>query len=330
MTNEAIDYDNATEEELAALRGDNLEETQGESQDAPAVEEEAEPPVVEDKQAPVTADEGADKTEPEVESEGESPAAAQAEEEEPPTFMIPKSRYDAVMARLREAEAKNQQPEAAQPVREQPQQDPVLARMAEIDAEVATAVQDGDGQKAASLMAESRELQNQMFQQQLAMTSQSTSAQAIEQVKYDTLVEQVERFVPAVNPDGDAYDEGMVLEVQELMEAFQAKGHASSEALIRALNYVSPGWDDPNAKSETQSKDEGEVDAASETPKPAPKKTEVAKNVADAKATPPVMDAGVNSDEAGIKGQLDVMKLPDEEFEKLTEAQLAEFRGDNF
>ena len=41
------------------------------------------------------------------------------------------------------------------------------------------------------------------------------------------------------------------------------------------------------------------------------------------------MDEGDNSDTSGVGGKLNVMKLTDEEFENLSEEELAELRGDN-
>jgi len=317
-----IDFDKVSEEELAAMRGDNLEtEDATEAEQAP----EAEPAPEAELETEVTqeAEQEAEPETPEVEEEPEA-----AEPEAAPTFMIPKSRYDAVMARLKEAEAKSQPQEQAPA--QQEQQAPTVSRMTEIDSEIAEAVKEADGDKVSALMAESRNLQAQAFQQQLQQTSTQTSAQAIEQVKYDTLVEQIETFIPEVDPDGDVYDDGLVVEVQELTSAFQAKGHSSSDALLRALNYVKPGWNNPNAEIQSEADSATETPAKAETKeKPESKKTNVARNLADAKTTPPKMDEGTNSDTAGRAEKLDVMKLSDAEFEKLTEKELAALRGDD-
>ena len=319
MEAENIDYENATEEQLAELRGDNFEgsaetppETTGESESVPEPETSKEVADPEPK-----ADDGSAETEAAAEAEETPP-----EPEKPATqdFMIPKSRYDAVMARLKEAE-KREQAQPQQAPAPQPEVDPITARLNEIDAEIATAVKDGDGDKAAQLMAESRNIQTRMFSEQLQQTSQQTSSAAIQQVQYDTLVEQVEYYLPETNPDSEAYDEGLVLEVQELMGAFEAKGYTSANALNAALGYVRPGWNSEQQQEEQPA-------AQQEPPPPEPKKTDVKRNIEDAKAQPPKMEEGDNSDSAGLRGQIDVMKLSDSEFEKLTEKQLAELRGD--
>lgn len=345
-----IDFDNISEEELAAMRGDNFEaEDSSESQPTPEVETEAEvdePPASAEQEA----SEGTETaTEDSGEGEASGDAVAEAsqeaneednqdadDKEAAPTFMIPKSRYDAVMARLKEAEARNEanQQQQAPQTQTAPQEksDPVASRMVEIDSEIAEAVKEADGDKVSKLMAESRELQAQLFKQQLNQTSSQTSAQAIEQVKYDNLVEQIEYLIPEVNPDGDVYDDGLVVEVQELSSAFMAQGHSSSDSLIRALNYIKPGWNEPDAETETESNagtnDSGKTETKTEKA-PEPKKTDVARNLADAKTTPPTMDEGTNSDTAGRSEKIDVMKLTDAEFEKLTEKELAALRGDD-
>ena len=329
---DSIDFDTATEEELAALRGDNLDEATGEdavpenteaaADGAPAGEEEA--AAVEDATETEAAAEGVGEATPDEPDGAETEAAA--EDIPKQDFMIPKSRYDSVMARLKEMEKLQQEAPPAVEVAPQQQDvtDPRASRLTEIDQEIAVAVRDGDGDKTSALMTEARQIQSEMFQEQMAQAGQNSSNAAVEQVRYDTLVESVETLIPETNPDGDEYDEGLVLEVQELMRAFTATGNTPYEALRRSLNYVKPGWDSPH---ETQTQDQAEGKAPeSETPEP--KKTDVKRNIADAKATPPSMDEGANSDAAGRASSLDVMKISDEEFEKLSEKQLAELRGD--
>ena len=63
-------------------------------------------------------------------------------------------------------------------------------------------------------------------------------------------------------------------------------------------------------------------------PKPPARKTDVKKNLDAKRNQPPAMRSGVDSDKAGLRGNIDPMKLSDDEFAKLTEQQLAQMRGD--
>lgn len=303
-----IDFDNATEDQLAALRGDSLE-AKTEEPEANMEEPEAESEV----QAQAA----------EVEPEGEPAQEPEPEpEQKTPPLMIPKSRYDAVMARLKALEAQSQQPQQQpEPVEQAPDLD---SQLAEIDAQIADAVKDGDGEKAAALMRQSRMLQMEMMQQQLSQVQTTATTASRESIKYDALVDAVEQLLPEVNPDNaDTYDDGLVMQISELKDAFERQGKSPSEALRRALNYVKPGWDQPPVAQEPSPSPVKET-------KPAPRQTDVRKNLDAAKSQPPRMDSGENSDVAGLKGKIDVFKLPDKDFESLTEEQLAELRGDNY
>ena len=299
----ADDYDSMTEDQLSTLRGD-------EPQAAPEVETpapEAEPVALPEAETP----------EPE-----EAPEAPAAPEPDPKPYMIPKSRYDAVMGRLRAAEAKlSERPVAEAPPPPPPPPGPSIdERLTELDVEYTKALADGQYEEAAKLMSQARALERSMFSQALNQVATQTRTQANvetrEQLRYDGLLAEVERLVPAVAPDSDSYDEGLVAEISELATAFEARGARAADALEKALNYVFPtGW----------------RPTAATTPAPAKARTtDVRRNAEAAKSLPPKLTAGESSDKAGITGKLDIMKLSDAELEKLTETQLAQLRGDLF
>ena len=335
MDPDKIDYETATEEELAELRGDTIGEdaektavSKEEASNDGASDGEAEDKV-EDLAKSDSDAEGVGEAAPDKSDETKTETTA--EDSSKQDFMIPKSRYDSVMARLKEAEARNREQDEADSKKQEDQIEPIDVRLAEIDKQIAEAVSNSEGEKAAELMAQSRELQAEMFSSQMQESSQTSSAQAIEQVRYDNLLATVERLVPEINPDSENYDTGLVIEVQDLKTAFEAKGNSSSNSLVRALNYVRPGWDTPN-ETETENTDQADdkQDEKAEETKPDAKKTDVEKNIKDAKATPPRMDEGDNSDTGGKGSEVDVMKLSDNEFEKLSEEQLSRLRGDHF
>ncbi len=302
----ADEFDNMTEEQLSAARGDNAEPAA-----EPVVEPETPPEL-----PPVDEPEPEVKTEPEPEPEPEPEAS-------PKNYMIPKSRYDAVMGRLRAAEAKLQEHpqvpvEAAAPsATPQPSVDDQLA---EIDTKYTQAIADGQYEQAAQLMGQARTIERQMFSQALSQVAANTKSQASvetrEQLRYDTLLSEVERYIPQVAPDSETYDDGLVAEIGRLASALEKVGERPTDALEQALSYVFPaGWREPATKAKAA---------------PAARTTNVAKNAASAKSMPPKLSAGENSDKAGMAGKIDIMKLSDAELEKLTDTQLAALRGDVF
>jgi len=301
---ESIDIENTDEAKLAELRGDFVEEPKAEE---PAPEPEAK----------------AEEAEPEPEPEAK---AEEAEPEQRPKndgIMIPKSRYDAVMGRLKEAEQRlAEQPEATAPAPAAPQEPETTPedRLAQIDQEIAEAMKEADGEKVAELMRESRAITLDLASQRAAQTSTQVVSSNSAQADYDALVAQVSLAVPESVPGSENYDEGFVVETLEMAEAFEAKGYAPAAALSKALDYTRPGW---NAEPSNEA-------PSTPPPPPEPKATDVEKNLDADKRTPPRMDEGENSDKSGKQGAIDPMRLTDEEFEKLTEAELAKLRGDDF
>lgn len=319
---EQIDYDNATEEQLAALRGDEVT-----SDDEGATTTDSETAGVQETAGEETSAKGQEGDDAQGDTGDQGDGGEGGETTPAPTntgFMIPKSRYDAVMARLKETEAKLQ--EQTQPpttVQQMPQQqtaEPDLdVQLSDIDNQIADAVREGDGDKVAQLMSQSRQLQNEAISEQFSTVQNNAVSASAQQIHYDAFVQQVERFIPETRPESENYDEGLVLEISELADAYEMKGVAPAEALQKALGYIRPGWNQPQDAETTQT----------ET-KPEPRTTDVKTNVETAKTQPPSMEAGDNSDTAGIKGKIDPMKISDSDFDKLTEEQLAEMRGDNF
>ncbi len=302
----ADDFESMSEEQLSTARGDNLKTEEPTPAPEVPVETPAEPEVPVETPA-----------EPEPELTLNEPAKP---------YMIPKSRYDAVMGRLRAAEAKlSEATSAAQaapaPAPQAPAEPSIDERLAVIDSEYTQALADGHYEQAAKLMGQARTLERQLFSQALNQVATSTrnqaNAETREQLRYDTLLAEVESKIPQVVPDTDGYDEGLVAEISRLVSAFQQIGEKPADALEHAMGYVFPnGWREPQKVAEKSP--------------PAVRTTNVQKNAAVAKAIPPKMSAGANSDKAGMVGKIDVMKLSDRELEKLTEEQLSELRGDNY
>lgn len=160
-----------------------------------------------------------------------------------------------------------------------------------------------------------------------AMSAQAT-ALAVERVRYDALVERLEKDYPVMNPDSDDYDEAVVAEIVEMKEAFEAKGISSSDALKKAAKYVI---------KPVEKKQDDETDDDAEGEDAAAKKAEVKRREAaaqkglDAKKRQPSSadKGGKPSDKngGGIREKMD--KLTDDEFDKLDPKEVARARGDD-
>lgn len=199
------------------------------------------------------------------------------------------------------------------------------AQVVEKEEQYSELLAEGKTKEATALMREIRALERDIITQQAEARTSAATADAVEQVRFDAVVERLEAAYPQLKPGDEAYDKELVGEVLEMQSAFVAKGYAPSAALQKAVGYI--------VKPETGK----QKDATSVTPRVDADKvkderaTEQRKKNADAagKQPPALANAGANSDAAG--GVLDaktVIKMPFDKFSKLSEEEISRLRGD--
>lgn len=311
--------------------GDNLET----EQTTPEPEVAQEQPAAE---APAEAPAAGAAPEPPAEPEAEAPATA-AEEDKKPDPMIPKHRLDYIQSKRREAEqraaelearlaeweARSQEAARAEaPVRPDMRAD-LEQRLSELDVKIEEARLDGDTRQVAAMLAEQRKLERDYLVGDLQPQSQQvnpeqTYAQVRERMQFDQLVSGLESAFPQFKEGNPEFDQDLVDEVLDMHAAFAARGSNLVESMVKAANYVLRA----NGLLTDAQLQQQQAPAA-----PAPRKTDVAKNVAAANAQPPALDkAGMDSDKAGVSKPVDITKMSMSEFEKLSDEALAKMRGD--
>lgn len=248
--------------------------------------------------------------------------------------MIPKTRFDEAVNKARReaatAQARVEQLEAeAKAGKGSADTKAVEEQIDSLDDKLYKARADGDAEEVKRIRAEIRDLQNQLIDSVATARAQMATAVAVEQTRYDNLVEQMEKDHPELNPDGDAYDEAKVGEVMELKTAFEATGQSSSAALKKAVGIVYKAA--PAAKKVEEPS--GELDKAKKAAKEAEERKEAAikaaRDAAAKQGKPPIKGAGKDSDAAGKSGTgADVAKMSDSEFSRLTKEEKARARGD--
>lgn len=247
--------------------------------------------------------------------------------------VIPKARFD-------EARAKARAREAALEARIKELETTTKAEAAVIDAkklddEVAEledqyqkALDDGKMEIAKELMRNIRLKERQIILAEASTKSEAARAQAIEQFKFDSIVEKLETAFPMLNPDDDSYDEGKVNEVVFLRQSFERSGMSSSDAITKAVKYVlgdPPSNEDSGAPAgKKPSINDGKPAGGNR------RAEQLAKNIAVAGKQPPKTAAtGVDSHRKGAgAGIADVNDMSDEEFNALPAATKARLRGD--
>lgn len=255
---------------------------------------------------------------------------------------IPKSRFDqAVTKARREAAAALKR---AEELEAQLAASKGTADAAKIEKEIDdleeaydAAVADNNAEKKKQIRAAIRQKQQQLSDSRASALAAQHAAIAIEQIRYDSVVELMEKEHPELNPDNDeTYDEDRVAEVMELKEAYEASGHSSSQALRKAVGVLYKGQASQKKQAKDEEKDEekeeGEGDEAKKAAEEAAKrKAEAVKKAMEAgkKQPPDSKKAGLDSDKGGKAGSpKDVTKMSQEDFEKLSPEDLKKLRGD--
>lgn len=243
---------------------------------------------------------------------------------------IPKSRFDqAVNKARREAEAATKRADELEAkVRASEGKIDAAKVEEEIEAledDLEKAIADGNAEAKKRIRSEIRAKSQSLADSRAQVLAAYSTAQAIEQVRYDALVGQMEAEHPELSPDNeDVYDQDVVDEITEFKEAFEAKGLSSSEALKKSLKAVFRGGTKPEAEKDETKKDEAKTKADERTAAAVKKGIETkGKQPADKKA-------GSDSDKAGKTGKpKDAEKLTDKDFDKLSKEELASMRGDS-
>lgn len=188
------------------------------------------------------------------------------------------------------------------------------------------AMADGETEKATKLMREIRMLDRQVVETRSEMRTAVAEARAVEQVRYSTALERIEESFPQLNEDSDSYDADLAQDVVDLKATYERRGMTPTQALQKAVKkLVDVDTTQQERATEVTPRVTAEQLAAQR------KKDAVAKTAAAAKRTPPnTGKVGQDSDSAG--GSLraeDVVKMSQDDFNRLDEKELKRLRGDD-
>jgi hypothetical protein len=318
-----------SEKDVAAANAKKADESAAKEDDTKA----------DDEKEPDTA--VADEAEKEVEDVKEEVKAEvdaeEAEKAKRDSQMIPRSRLDAKNRILRETQAKLQATEerlraAGVDIEksDSPREEAVAefdTKIIEAEKELIQAKKDGDVEAEVKALGKIRSLEREQYKTQLEIASKEATSRAVATTEYDDTLSALEELIPSINPDSeDTYDQDAVDEMREMVEAFEAKGYASNEALVTAANYIFPE-EMGNIKSINEQRDKTEAAKKAEEARTKAAKEKAAEAIS--KAAPDTKGVGDAADKAGSKAAVpDGEKLSDDEFDKLPESTKARMRGD--
>lgn len=248
---------------------------------------------------------------------------------------IPKERFDEAVSKERKAreQAQREAAELRDKLEKQTSAEDVKKIQDEVDALeelLDKALADNDAAEKKRLRALIREKSDLLTDARVNARSAIATAIAVEQIKYDTLVEKLEADYPFLNIEkGDDFDPELAGELMELKGAYEQTGLGSTAALKKAVSTLghkldakkAPAkGDEDKAAAEKKIKD-AEAEAEAKRREAAVGKGQEAK----AKIPPSTDKAGVTDKQAK---ELKATELSDDDFEKLTDAERKRLRGD--
>jgi len=309
----AEDFDDLDDGDATADRGDELTppSTEPPAKDPdPATEppKDAEPePEPQSKESPPA--------EPEAgEPESESDADKDGDRSKEPR--IPKSRFDEINQRRKQAEARLAEIEAQKKAADEAEQFDFDAK----EKEYMDAVTDGDHDKALSIRREIRSAEQSLYEQRVQQASRRTSEQTQAQLELKTTVNELMQEYPVFDAESDQFNNELTDEALELFEYYKGRSDFTPALAVRkAVDLVTRANGVGKAGAEPAAEP-----AKPESPPAQDKPTaqQVEKKLKDAASQPPE-PTGQPAD-----GDIDIMSIDEEEFEKLSEQELRKHRGD--
>lgn len=184
---------------------------------------------------------------------------------------------------------------------------------------------DGEVEKARELMTKIRQTERSIIKAQSDAQMAVAMAQAAESARYSIALERIEEAYPALNEDHDDYDAEKMADVADLKAVYMRRGMTPTQALQKAVLKFFP-------KTESRAQEDATTVAprVSEKDVAAERKKLAAGKTADAVTRQPASTskAGTDNTRTVSLTPQDVIKMSQDKFAKLDEAELAKLRGD--
>lgn len=177
-----------------------------------------------------------------------------------------------------------------------------------------------DPKLAAQLQREIDGMNRQISRAEAVATARREAFSVQQNSTYNQMLDYLETVRPILDPDAPEFDKRVVKELTFHVEAYEKMGMPASDALRKACSMIFE--QDPFAKDVKKVLKDDET--KDDDKKPADKKTDVKKNLAAAKKTPPSHPGRTQEG----NGKINVVQLTDEEYDKLPESKKRELRGD--
>lgn len=177
---------------------------------------------------------------------------------------------------------------------------------------------EGKTSEAAKAQRRIDEIRDGMTRNQAAAIALNEAISQTETRAYNQMVRELETLDPRFDPDHDDFDQDLLDSIGELVEGYEGKGMALTDALRKACKLVLR--EDPFLKGRPLSREEKKR----EPDKKVERKTDVKKNVAAAKKQPPDTP---NARREKPDADVDMATISEKDFDALPEATLRRILG---
>lgn len=270
----------------------------------------------------------------EGESEGEANAEGKPATATPKAGkgkFIPIDRHNAVLKKERErrevAEAQLAQSQAGRRVAEHNEDlERIENDLVELEKQFNAKLSEGDTDGARELQTAIRHKNADLMAATLAQREQTVLAQAVERVRYEETVDRIEAAFPVLDKDSEEFDEEVLTDVIALMNSYEASGLSATKALQRAVDRLLKPATAAQEHATSVTPRVSEADVAAER-----KAAAVKRNIDAQKRTPPAQGSGNGTSGGQLGGGLtgaQLKAMSDEDFDKLSDRDLAKIRGD--
>lgn len=251
----------------------------------------------------------------EIEEEGEDNSGEEGEGGEA-SSTIPKARFNEVIDQRNDLRDENKVlRDKIQELEGQGGEDDQLPDVDELEDQYIQAISDGDTAKAKSIRKEIREVERAQLKKEMETADSAATNQVLEVQRVREMVTQAEKDYGFLNEKDASYDAEAVDDLLDLQKAYIAKGDTPSKAFEKALNKAVKLYGPADTGTEMQGDDDG-------------KSQKNLKEKAEMAAGQPPKSGGKNNSDTETKESRKVMDMSDEDFENLSDQELAELRGD--
>lgn len=259
---------------------------------------------------------------------------------------IPKSRFDEAVGKERQraeaAEKKSKELEDRETQRNQGVTlDKLRKELDELEDKLEAKMAEGSPEERKAIRTAIRAKSEELADAKVSQAENRARALAVEQTRYDTLVERTEKEYPFLVPDSAGFNEALTKDLLEMKMGFEHAGMSSTQALNRAVELLKPALETARPKPKAEEKKPEEKDEAAKLAEAKAKAEEAAKGKAEeARRREEAVKKGVEAAQgtpakpgaAGLTDKdakvVDVKKISDKDFDKLPEDEMKRLRGD--